>query len=245
MKALWARLSARFAALARREKIIVAAALVVGTIALGDKFWMAPGFSEHARTTKQLSAKRDEVAQLSRQIVELTSKLQNAETGNRLAIDAAKKDLVGVAAQLASFERALVPPQRMAAFLQDLLPAAGGLEVVSLKTLAPEPLVQPKPPEAGATPKAAAAPAAPSAAPAPADAPPPSSAAGPATLYKHGVELRLAGSYQGLHDYLTQLENAPQKVLWGRLELKVVQYPRSELVITLYTLSLDPSWLIV
>lgn len=242
MSASWARLSARFAALARRERMIVAAALVVGVVGLGDRLWMAPGFSERTRLNQQLSAKRGEAAQLTHQIADLSNRTQNVEAGNRAAIDGAKKDLSGVSAQLATFERALVPPQRMAAFLQGLLPAAGGLEVVSLKTLPPEPLVQRKEPDHA---KAAVPAANPAATAPPATLTPAAAGATPPNLYKHGVELRLAGSYQGLHDYLAKLENAPQKVLWGTLKLTVVQHPRSELVITLYTLSLDTSWLIV
>jgi MSHA biogenesis protein MshJ len=237
MKALWVRLSARFAALARRERVILAAAAVLATLLLGDRFWLTPNFAERARLDRQLAAKRDELGQLTRQIAELNGRVQNAEANNRASIDVAKRELADVSARVATFERTLVPPQRMAAFLQGLLPAGGALEVVSLKTLPPEPLVQHKEPDKTAT-ASASAPAANAAVAAPAGAP-------LANLYKHGVELRLAGSYQGLLDYLSQLENAPQKVLWGRLELKVVQHPRCELVITLYTLSLDASWLIV
>lgn len=235
MKTAWSRLGARYAALAKRERAIIAVALLLAVGLLGDRFWIAPGVAERTRLDKLLVAKRDEVSQLTRQVAELTARAQSAEANNRATLETAKKDLSDISARLATFERTLVPPQRMAAFLQGLLPAGGGLEVLGLKTLPPEPLVQRKELAKvdGVAPGTASSVA------------PPASAAALANVYKHGVELRLAGSYQGLLDYLAQLENAPQKVLWGRLELKVVQHPRSELVITLYTLSLDTSWLIV
>ena len=59
------------------------------------------------------------------------------------------------------------------------------------------------------------------------------------------MEITLAGNYDGLLRYLARLEQSSQKVLWGRLELRVEKHPQNELVLVLYTLSLDPSWLAV
>jgi MSHA biogenesis protein MshJ len=67
------------------------------------------------------------------------------------------------------------------------------------------------------------------------------SATGP-TLYRHGVELSVEGSYADLLSYLQALEALPQQLLWGNLELKVEQYPRVVLTLRLYTLSLASAW---
>jgi len=57
------------------------------------------------------------------------------------------------------------------------------------------------------------------------------------------VEIRLEGSYGQLLAYLTQLEKLPQRLLWGQLSYRVIDYPRSEMTLTVYTLSPDKTWL--
>ena len=49
----------------------------------------------------------------------------------------------------------------------------------------------------------------------------------------------------GKRNKVPALESSPQKVLWGRLDLRVERHPKNELRLVLYTLSLDPAWLAV
>ncbi len=64
-------------------------------------------------------------------------------------------------------------------------------------------------------------------------------------IYKHGIEIKLAGGYGDLLAYVADLEASPQKLLWGGMRLTVKQFPVSELTLTVYTLSLDSIWLVV
>lgn len=64
-------------------------------------------------------------------------------------------------------------------------------------------------------------------------------------VFRHGVELTLAGSYLDLYAYLSTLEGLPAQLYWGRVELSVAEYPVATLKITVYTLSLDQAWLVV
>ena len=65
---------------------------------------------------------------------------------------------------------------------------------------------------------------------------------GTPTLYRHGVELTVEGRYADLLDYLKTLEASPQRLLWGSLQLKVLQHPRVLLTLRLHTLSTDAHW---
>lgn len=67
-------------------------------------------------------------------------------------------------------------------------------------------------------------------------------AQGTPTLYRHGVELTLEGRYADLLDYLKTLEAAPQRLLWGGLQLQVIQHPQVLLTLRLHTLSTDAHW---
>lgn len=58
-------------------------------------------------------------------------------------------------------------------------------------------------------------------------------------LYRHGVELKLRGSYFDLLAYLEDLEALPSVVLWGKVALHVERYPEVQLEVVVYTLSRD------
>ncbi len=86
-----------------------------------------------------------------------------------------------------------------------------------------------------------------------AGAPPPSAPApaGPAApvakapdlLFRHGVEITLAGSYLDMIAYMEALEAMPTQLFWGKAEFEVDQYPNARLTLTLYTLSMDKKWM--
>lgn len=65
------------------------------------------------------------------------------------------------------------------------------------------------------------------------------------SLYRHGVELVLEGSYAAFAAYLERVERMPYGVFWGGLELDALAYPNLTLKLTLYTLSQDKAWLAV
>jgi MSHA biogenesis protein MshJ len=67
----------------------------------------------------------------------------------------------------------------------------------------------------------------------------------PGGIYRHAIEITLAGSYADLMRYAEELQHVSPRPLWSAIQLKVVEYPRSELTFTLYTLSLDLPWLAV
>ena len=64
-------------------------------------------------------------------------------------------------------------------------------------------------------------------------------------IYQHGIEIRMAGSYNDLLNYLAELERMPQRLMWNSVSLTVEKYPRNIMVLRVYTLSLDRSWLTV
>jgi MSHA biogenesis protein MshJ len=57
------------------------------------------------------------------------------------------------------------------------------------------------------------------------------------TLYRHGVKIKLKGSYFQLRDYLVQLERLKWKFFWREFNYEQLQYPASELEIEMYSLS--------
>ena len=56
-------------------------------------------------------------------------------------------------------------------------------------------------------------------------------------LYKHGIKLKLTGSYFELRNYLLQLEQLSWKFFWQDFNFQLKKYPKNELMIEMYSLS--------
>lgn len=230
LKTRWKDGSVWYAARPKREKIILAFAGLAVVWALADALWLTPSVRQLKNQAAEEAQKTSELATLEAQRVALIEMQRARESELKRETESARNQLAGIAGQLAEFDRTLVPARQMADFLRSLLPGSG-VEVVALRTLPPTPLIVRAAPKAVAK-EGAAEPAATSEKP-------------EANIYRHGVEITLAGNYDALLAYLSRLEQAPKKVLWGQLELRADKHPRNELTLVIYTLSLDPSWLVV
>lgn len=228
LQARWQEWSKRFAALQPREKYLVIAALAVAILFGGYSLWIEPGMLQAERLKKTLAQQQAEQAQLQEQVAALAARNGDPDTANRAALNKLREELAATDREIGAFGNALVPPQRIPALLQTLLARHRGLTLVSLATLPPQPLIEIPAGDKGA------------AQPAQAPAPLPGG-----NLYRHGIEIKLAGRYQDLLAYVAELDASPQRLLRGGMRLVVRQHPVSELTLTVYTLSLDPTWLVV
>ncbi len=227
LQARWQDWSVRFAALQPREKILVVAALAVAILFGGYSLWIEPGMLQADRLKKTLAQQQAEQAQLQDQVAALAVRNSDPDSANREALQRLRAEVAATEGAIGAFGNTLVPPQRIPALLQTLLARHRGLTLVSLATLPPRPL--------GELP-ASQEPGQQKSEPTPLPG---------GNLYKHGIEIKLAGSYQDLLAYVAELDASPRKLLRGGMRLVVKQHPVSELTLTIYTLSLDSTWLIV
>ncbi len=241
------RLAARFDAMSQRERALVAVAVVVGIAVLGKSLFVDPALARAAGAERQVQQQRGEVATVEAVLQTVRAQLAaDPDAANKARLAALQAEKAEVEAGLRAVEDRLVSPERMNALLERMLARHSGLRLLSLKSLPPVSLAAPAtvtaPTVAAATAgnPAAAGPAASGAA-----AGSPVVATEAAGLYRHGVELRLEGSYADLHAWLAQLESAPQRLLWGDLRFEVVEHPRAQLTLTVFTLSADKAWLTI
>lgn len=230
LAANWSQWSAKFAALSRRERAIVAFAVVVGGAFLLYSFAVEPLLLKARGAGRiEAAARADLVVQQARLAV-LTAQNADPDAGSRQRLAQVKQELAAVGGRLATFESGMVPPARMQAFLEGLL-ARRSIELLGLKTLPVTQVGTPATTEpATGKGKAVAAEAAP---------------AGGDGIYQHGMEIRLAGSYNDLLGYLAEIERMPQQLMWNSVSFSVEKYPRNVMVLRVYTLSLDRNWLVV
>lgn len=230
MKQQWRIHAARFDALARRERSMVAGAILIGLAMLGYTFLVEPQLARHATQTKNLAKATTDLQIAEAQLIGIQAQLKDPDAANRNALQQSRQDLAALDSKLRVVESSLVPPERMQVFLESLLSKNRTLELLSFNTLPPTPLIE-RTDEKKADGKTDAAPVPP--------------AFAPPSIYKHGIEIKIAGSYNDLLMYLAEIERMPQHIIWNRNKLSTEVYPRNEMTLTLYTLSLDKQWLVV
>jgi MSHA biogenesis protein MshJ len=227
MNAQWQKLSARYAALSQRERLLIAVAVLALVFFLPLTVWVDPPGKRATTLRSQLATQEAELAALQAQIADLKTKLVDPDAANRKMLAELQAELGKIDGEIGSLDEKLVPPQKMGKVLQMVLSRHRGLSLVSLRSLAPEPLL-PMPEEKKGGPEKSAA-----------------ATRLDENLWRHGLEIRVAGSYGDLLAYVAELERAPQRLLWGGMTLKVTVWPRNELTLTVYTLSRERDWLAV
>jgi MSHA biogenesis protein MshJ len=226
MNPTWRKLSGRYAALSRREQLLIAAAVLAIAFFLPLTVWVDPAARSAAALHTRLAGQEQELAALQAQVAGLKAQLVDPDAANRRTLTELQGRLAGIDSEIGNLDDKLVPPQKMGKVLQMVLSRHRGLALVSLRSLAPEPLLTPPEDKKAGTEKSAVA-------------------ARQENIWRHGLEIRVAGSYADLLAYVAELERAPQRLLWGGMALKVTAWPRSELTLTVYTLSRERDWLAV
>ena len=222
-------LLARYARLSRRERALTLAAALAVVVGLGHLLLVEPVLAQQRAVERRIAQQRDELAALRQ--------AQAAPKSDRN--DALRVQLGELQAQLRATDRAfaelksgLVQPQHMGALLQSLLGEHRGLQLIALRSLPVAGIGEPAQNVAVAVAPATSA--------AGADV---GKARGEEPwLYRHGVEIKLQGSYADMVAYLRALEQMPRRVHWGALEIDARRYPASVLTVTLYTVSSERSW---
>lgn len=217
----WKRLNERYAALTRRERLLVAAALVLVPLLVVETLVLDPQRARNRALERSLAQQSASVDELGSQVTSLQQRLLlDPDAGAKAEIAALKAEQQAVESELQRLGTTLVRPEEMNGVLESLLAGHAGLRLISLKTLQPQSVL-------GGAEAAGAA----------------GQPAARFDLYRHGVELRLEGSFADLQDYLKRLEQLPQRLLWGELQYEVLAYPKAEMRLTVHTLSADRSWL--
>jgi MSHA biogenesis protein MshJ len=224
MKQWWQRWSERIDAMALRERAMVFVAAAV--LLLFVFFWMlgTPTTDRQRQVARQLAQKQMDTRALQEQVQKLLgARTQDPDATRRARVDELKRRVAEVNTALAEKQRELVPPERVPALLEEMLRRDRKLELVDLRSLPAVSLFG----EKADTPEAIAA------------------AKAGLQVYRHGVEVTVRGGYFELMRYLSELEKLPLRMFWKDVDLAAGDYPTITMKLTVYTLSLDRSYLVV
>jgi MSHA biogenesis protein MshJ len=214
------RYADRLDAMSLRERVLIFLAVVAVLIAVADTALFEPILQRQKASSQRIQQQQDEIRTMQLQ-VQAYAQARTGDNANakRQRLEQHKLELAMLDRELAARQSALVPPERMAKMLSEIVKRNPDIELVSLRSLA----------ASGLTPLAATA----------------GSTPGALTMYRHGIEIAVSGSYLNMLGYVGQLERLPAKIMWGGMELQAGAYPMVTLKITLYTLSPEKTWLLI
>lgn len=220
MKERWDKIVAKIDAMSLRERALIFAAVAFALVAMIDSFFLNPLLQQQKRLSSQVVQQQEKMKEIQGQLAALLqAKQADKDAPQRERIRQLREQIAQGETFLKETQDKLVPPERMAHLLEQVLAKNGRLQLVSLETLQVSNFIEPASNE-----------------------PQPATSTGK-QIYKHGVKLTVRGSYADLMQYLQMLEKLPTQMFWGMAKLNVVKYPQAELTLTLYTLSLDKTWL--
>jgi MSHA biogenesis protein MshJ len=229
LKQSWQRICSKFEALNQRERWMVFCALLVVVYAVINMLLLSPVLARKKTLTEELTADQSQIQALSQQISALSQKsVVDPDAQSKQRIAELQTHLLKLEHQLSSLHNTLVSPSKMPELLRSLLKKNGTLKLIELKTLPTSGLLDNVSDGAIA-----------------------GTTAGEVLtqtkqplsgVFKHGVEITIEGRYLDLLEYTAELEKMPWHVLWSKAALSA-DYPNSQLKLTVYTLSLDQTWL--
>ena len=215
------KFAAKVDGMSLRERALIFAAAAFLLVSMINSLFLEPLLAKQKKISDQVVQQQEKMKETQAQIaLLLQAKQSDANSPQRERIRVLRQQINEGNAYLKNRRDKLVPPEKMADLLERVLSKNDRLKLVALNTLPVSPLIEP-----------------------PGDAAPGQNAGLENQIYKHGVTITVRGNYADLLQYLTALEKLPTQMYWGVAKMDVVKHPVVELTLTLYTLSLDKTWL--
>ena len=210
----WQALAMRIDRLSFRERLLLPAGAAAVTLSLPFIGLIEPVQKQQQSMLLTMSGLQEEIWPLREQLAEAQRLNQDGQDAELARLRATATTLQ---AAIDARESGMVAPTRLVAILKMLLAEQPGLELLEVATASAQAAL-PRPDD-----QQEALPA-------------------EESFYKHGITLRVRGSYADLTAYLTRLEGEPWTVQWESLRVDATAHPRLELTLKLNTLSREPTW---
>jgi len=225
VKARWKEWSARIDELSLRERALLFVGGAIAVVLVAHALLLQPltrqqrGYLDRIRQDEsQLKSVQETIDKLAR------SPADAAATARAERVRQLEGQLANAEKHLGDKRNVEISPERLPSLLRDVLGSTRQVRMLSLRVV----------------PSSAIAPDPVSAKPAAGKPPPPAIPALP-QLYRHGVEIEMAGPYLDLLKYLEDVEALPWNLRLTQLELKTTTHPEVRLRAMLYTVSTSPS----
>lgn len=226
MKQSWQKFSTRIDAMSLRERALIFLMAAVVLVVLVNTLLLDPQFARQKQLSQKIAAEQAQIAVIQADIQQkVRARGNDPDAALRQQLAHLQQQSGQLRGALEDTRKALVAPEKMPALLEAILRRDGRLQLLSLTTLPIADLAERAPAEAKAGAAGSAA------------------ASSIGSIYRHGVEITVAGTYPDMVQYMAQLEAMPWQLYWGKANLQVEAWPQARLTLTLFTLSLDKKWI--
>ncbi len=206
-------LEAWYLGLTRQERYLIAFAALLLPVVAFESLWWAPTRNQAARAAAQIESLTAEQAGLEAEVAELERReALDPDAALRVQLETLEERISELDRLLEGQTLQVLTPEQMPAVLRDLIAGVDGLEIVGMRSRAPERMVQSVD---GSLP----------------------------ILYRHALDIDLAGDYLALLRCVQSLEALPWRLYWGELDLRADGGAPSEIRLQVFTLSLREAWI--
>ncbi len=234
MKQSWQKFSTRIDAMSLRERALIFLMAAVVLVVLVNALLLDPQFARQKQLSQKITAEQAQIAVIQADIQQkVRAQSNDPDAALRQQLERLQQQSGQLRGALEDTRKALVAPEKMPALLEAILRRDGRLQLVSLTTLPVADLAEHAPADSK------------TGSPAPVNGAAAASegASGIGSIYRHGVEITIAGTYPDMVRYMEQLEAMPWQLYWGKAKLQADAWPQARLTLTLFTLSLDKKWI--
>lgn len=212
----------RIDAMNLRERALVFAGILGLLLVFAINYLFPPLQAQQKQLQSELKVKRDQIQLLYAQMEGTAKSMQrDTEADQRTRIADLKRKLLAIEGSTAPGAQQLVTPREMVRLVRELVTRNQALQLVRLENLPATVLTAPGLDMAVVNPMSAAG----------------------GQIYRHGLKIKVRGSYRDIARYVEALESLPWRVFWGEMNLETRSYPTSELTLVFYTLSPNPEWI--
>lgn len=224
---------ARFEALPLRQRLITSACACALCALVIDTLFVAPAEKKYKDMQFIVAGQQAEFDRASAELAAMQAGNYAGDPQLIAQLASLKQEIADIDSSLSASNQHMVTPQQVPALLSDLLRSAPGVELLALDTLAPHGIL--KPDQSGPVAEAEVLAAG--------EDEKPAMDVGTPNLFRHGVRISMRGNYLDVTEALARIEALPWRLYWGQLSMQVPEAGRPVFSVTLYTLSLEKSWL--
>lgn len=210
----YGKLSAKFHQRSLREKLLILICGLVVLILLMYTLLFEPLIDSSHKLKQNTQNNQKELNTMQSQMALLTDKLQNdPNAAITKRIEVLNDEIHNITIQLETQTDNLIPANKMAAMLENVLAGSKGLRLIELQSIDPVPIILEPEEKSGAE------------------------------LYRHGVTMLFEGKYFDIQQYLEELESLPWKFYWKKFDYVVGDYPSASVELEIYTLSSNKAFI--
>ncbi|MFT7683408.1 MAG: MSHA biogenesis protein MshJ [Moritella dasanensis] len=257
IKQHWLTMNDKFKQLSMRERVLLVGSLACAIIYVIFSFVLEPNYARNKQLATQLSSLTQQQRQYNFTITELQQVLAtDPNKVIKLRISRAENTLKKANGKLTDLTADLINSNQMALVLGDVLSRAKKVKLLAIESLPVTTITgnsnkkseteqsQAKPKMANASEQEVS-----SAELTKSDAISSDinsileSSGAEALLYRHGLRITMAGAFFDIQAYLDSIEQLPKKFYWEVFDYNMQEYPTAEVVMEIYTLSINKEFI--